>query len=97
MFNLKWSYITVGFALLSLATTEYLINTVPSASALRLKSIPGMVALVVFIFLFAIYVYKNRPRVLPTILVFFVGLLLLVLIGIPLWLIIGCSTGPVCI
>ena len=97
MTHTKWLLIIAVISLATVASSEFLINTIPAASSLRLKSIPGMAGLVMFLFLFSTYAYKNRPKLLPASLVFIAGLLLLAFVGIPLWLIVGCSTGAVCV
>lgn len=89
--------IIVGMSLAALASAEYLINTIPAATSLRLKSIPGMVALVIFMFLYATYVFVARPKLLSSLFFLITGLVLLVFIGFWVWLFVGCSTGPVCV
>ncbi len=97
MIHPKWLLIIVGVPLIALGSTEYLINTVPAAAPLKLKSIPGMVALVLFLFLYTSYAIAERPKLLPAAITLTIGLALLIFIGINLWIIVGCSTGPVCI
>lgn len=97
MLHLRWSLIGIGIAVALLPLTEYLINTVSAVAALRQKSIPAFVALASFILVYSVYGYKVRPKIATGLAVFVGGLVLLSVIGIPLWFLVGCATGPVCL
>lgn len=97
MLHLRWSLIGIGIAITLLLVTEYQINTVPAAAALRLKSIPAFVALASFIVVYLVYWYKVRPKITTGLAVFVGSLVLLSVIGIPLWFLVGCASGPVCL
>lgn len=93
----KWMLIILGISLTAFVSAEYLINTISAAASLRLKSVPGMVALTIFILLYSTFVFFTRPKLLSSLFFLITGLVLLVFIGFWVWLFIGCSTGPVCI
>ena len=97
MLHLRWSLIGIGIAITLLLLTEYIVNTVPVVAALRLKSIPAFVALASSIVVYSVYGYKVRPKITTGLAVFAVGLVLLSVIGIPLWFLVGCAYGPVCL
>jgi hypothetical protein len=93
----RWLINIVGIPALVACLSEYLINITPMAESVRLKSISIMTALVIFVIMFAWFLFQNRPKFLSGLLVFAVGLVLLFFVGGWLWLFVACSTGPVCI
>ena len=97
MLHLKWSLIGIGIAITLSLVTEFQINTVPAVAALHLKSIPAFVALASFIVVYLVYWYKVRPKITAGLAVFVGGLILLSVIGLPLWFLVGCASGPVCL
>lgn len=97
MLHLRWSLIGIGIAITLSLVTEYQINTVPAVAALRLKSIPAFVALASFVVVYSVYWYKVRPKITTGLAVFVGSLVLLSVIGLPLWFLVGCASGPVCL
>ena len=85
MLHFRWSLIGIGIAITLSLVTEYQINTVPAVAALRLKSIPAFVALASFVVVYSVYWYKVRPKITTGLAVFVGGLVLLSVIGLPLW------------
>ena len=86
------------YALVALiATVLYSTSQAPNASAVFHYSVPGVIAVLVYLLAFLSLAFKYRPPLLATVVSFVSGLVVLTFAGIPAWLLVGCATGPVCI